>query len=460
MRRLFTVGLVLVALAAAGVTSYELLQSPTTATGIVEFSPQVDLNFVSDGPIADVRVTPGARVAKGQVLVTQDTTALSVVVTSDKAVVAADQAQLGQLQNPHDPAQIALLQTQVDHARSALQQAIDELNGTTSTSQADLNLAKTTLDAANQALAADTAAAQRIAGECSQLTSASSTAPAQARSTSAAAAAGAGSAATSSNAPRNATPSSSGSADPTQPNVPLQTLCAHASQQVVDDQNAVAVAQQQYNLAQSQATAATSAGNRKTDLANMDVRLAQGQQSVGLLPSTPAQLAAEQATLAQDTAQLTKDSRQLSGAVITAPFDGIVGRVSGTVGALATPDGVHLYQSAGAQPQSQSGFTLFPEPATTDNTNSPQFAPVVTLLGNDVSVVAQVSEDTVANLHQKQQATITFPAGNDTAYHARVETIQPQPVDVNGHVYYLVDLALTGPLPANLLPGMSADITF
>jgi multidrug resistance efflux pump len=59
----------------------------------------LQLNFADTGPLASVLVTPGERVRVGQVLATEDSSALSLAVTQAHIAVASDEARLAYLES-------------------------------------------------------------------------------------------------------------------------------------------------------------------------------------------------------------------------------------------------------------------------------------------------------------------------------------------------------------------------
>jgi multidrug efflux pump subunit AcrA (membrane-fusion protein) len=94
-------------------------------TGVVLSNGVVDLNFATAGQVAQITVRVGQRVAAGQVLATEATTA-GMAVAADQAAITADKATLVQLTDQAAPGAAALAEAQAklanDKARLAAAQ--------------------------------------------------------------------------------------------------------------------------------------------------------------------------------------------------------------------------------------------------------------------------------------------------------------------------------------------------
>ncbi len=168
-RKRAIVGLVVVALVAAGVgtwlatssssaaplvTTTTTVQTVSTGTirqtvassGTVEPANQASLNFGVSGRVTAVDVTAGQTVTAGQALATIDSTSLSASLAQAQATLANDQAQLATDQTDgasatqiaSDQANIASAQTQVTSAQTSLADAT--LTSTIAGTVASVNL--------------------------------------------------------------------------------------------------------------------------------------------------------------------------------------------------------------------------------------------------------------------------------------------------------------------------------
>ncbi|TWP53836.1 efflux RND transporter periplasmic adaptor subunit [Lentzea tibetensis] len=158
---------------------------------------------------------------------------------------------------------------------------------------------------------------------------------------------------------------------------------------------------------------------------NVDAALAKGTGTTALLTAyNQAQLALAQA---QDA---------LAGTTLTAPGDGTITSITGSVG-----------QKVGSGNSSSSSTTT---------TTAPSGFVVVTDLKNLV-VHANVSESDVSKLKGDQAATVTVNAMPAQPIQAKVTQIDLTPTTSNNVVQYGVTLALTSP-PDGLKPGQSASV--
>ena len=112
------------------------LQQSVTTTGTFAPAVQDNLSFPASGEVTGVRVAVGQKVGKGQVLATQDTTALSAAVTSAQATLDAAQTELSSLQSSSSTTatQLSAAQAAVASDQAKLSQAQQNLAGATMTS--------------------------------------------------------------------------------------------------------------------------------------------------------------------------------------------------------------------------------------------------------------------------------------------------------------------------------------
>lgn len=162
---------------------------------------------------------------------------------------------------------------------------------------------------------------------------------------------------------------------------------------------------------------------------NLNAALAKGTGTTALLTAyRQTQLALQQA---QDN---------LAATTLTAPGDGTITSVTGSVG-----------QKVGSGNTSSSSTTS----SSTTSTTSSGFV-VVTDLKNLV-LHANVSESDVSKLKADQAATVTVNAMQTQPIQAKVTQVDLTPTTSNNVVQYGVTLTLTEP-PAGLRPGQSASV--
>jgi len=172
---------------------------------------------------------------------------------------------------------------------------------------------------------------------------------------------------------------------------------------------------------------------------NVDAALAKGTGTTALLTAyRQAQLALQQA---QDT---------LANTVLTAPGDGTITSITGSVGQRVGSGN----SSSNANGSSSSNSSSSSSSAS--SASSASGFVVVTDLKNLV-LHANVSESDVSKLKGDQAATVTVNAMQSQPIQAKVAQVDLTPTTSNNVVQYGVTLALTQP-PAGLRPGQSASV--
>ncbi|WP_439659075.1 efflux RND transporter periplasmic adaptor subunit [Lentzea sp. HUAS TT2] len=174
--------------------------------------------------------------------------------------------------------------------------------------------------------------------------------------------------------------------------------------------------------------------------AQLQVDIAQGNLNAALEKGTGTNALLTAYRQTQLALQQAKDN--LAATVLTAPGDGTITSVTGSVGQKV---------GSGSTSSSSSSSTS----STTAATTASGFV-VVTDLKNLV-VKANVSETDVSKLKTDQTATVTINAMAGTPVQAKVTTVDLTPTTANNVVQYGVSLALTAP-PAELKPGQSASV--
>ena len=131
-------------------------------------------------------------------------------------------------------------------------------------------------------------------------------------------------------------------------------------------------------------------------------------------------------SVAQAAVQTAQDN--LTGAVLTAPHDGTVSAIFGSVGSAAG--------------KSDTPFIRLADLAT-------------------LQVMTSVSVASIAGVQKGQDVTITVPAAGKQTFHGSVTSVAPNGQVSGGVLYYpvLVDVDMNSVNGANLLPGMAARAT-
>jgi arylsulfatase A-like enzyme/multidrug efflux pump subunit AcrA (membrane-fusion protein) len=385
------------------------------ASGELQPSQSVDLNFPTNGPINTLAVTAGQSVHQGEVLATQDTTALNSKLAADQAKLSADSTLLANGPKP-DQTFLQLL--------SKVQQAQAALTAAKAKASSQSGLDSLAITNAQSAVTSDQAT---LANDQQAATAACSGGP----------------------------QFSTGA-------------CDTATHQDSVDQAQLTSAQGAYQEALQ--TQSSDASNSQNAIAEAQAALssAQADAAAGTQPQNATQLSSEQASVHQDQAVVTADQKAIGEAQVVAPFSGTVSAVNGTVGDLAGPNGVQQQAPQNGVSQPSSGITLFPSAPQTPANRNPQQASLITLGSRQMTVVVQVGESDIGKVHAGQSAQVTFPAQPGTVYDARVTTIDPTAINQSGSAYFLVQLRLVsekgrplpGPSTLKGLSGLSADVTF
>ncbi len=368
-----------------------LLANPVSATGVVQPASDAQLNMSTTGPIAAIPVNVGQVVHAGQVLASQDTSALTAKLAADQSKLSADQATLQQQQSGVQSEQLQQLKDQVTGTEVQLTTAQQKLSQTTATTNASVAAAQAQVLSDQTMLAADQQAYQDDAAACV-----------------------------------SATPPPNSASD---------------QRQVQVDQGKLSNDQNSYRQAQADQQSEVSAAQAAVSQANAAVGSAQAALAVGTAPAAPGIIAATQALIQQDTANIATDKAHLAQAVLTAPFDGVVSAINGTVGEVATSQGVRQATSPSSVSHSTStGIQIFPQGPTTQTANSPSYAALVSLDSMQSKLVVQVPETDIHDIRTGQKAQVSLPAIRGSNLTATVTQIEPTPVSQTGQTYFLVDL--------------------
>jgi arylsulfatase len=384
--------LVLGAAAVLGIAVDDLLlSSPLSAAGVVQPAEDAQLNMPTTGTISSISAHVGEVVHAGQVLATQDSSALDARLAADQAKLTADQATLTQQQAGGQPTQVQQLQDQVAAAQTQLASAQQKLGGVTATTDTDVASAQAKIRTDQALLASDQQTYQDDIPQCT-----------------------------------SATPPAS---------------CGTDQRQVQVDQGNLT--SDQHALAQAQADQAAQLTTAQTGVAGASaaVTTAQAALATGSAPATAEQVAATQAAIQQDQAVIATDKGKVAQSVVTAPFDGVVTAINGTVGEVASSQGVRQSTSPAAlTPSRTTGIQIFPQGPQSGSASTPAFAALITLDSAQNQMVVQVPETSIGQVHVGQRATATLPAVPGSTMTVQVSEIERVPVSQAGQTYFRVDL--------------------
>ena len=229
--------------------------------------------------------------------------------------------------------------------------------------------------------------------------------------------------------------------------------CTSAKQDLKNAENTRDQTMQKDRLA---VTSAEQAQNATLDKDQQAIVTAQGQvrdaqltAEADLHPQTPAQIA--QARSDVDSAQVQVDTatRTLDGTVLKAPIAGVVLAVNGKVGESSGSTSSSTSSTSGAGTSSTSS-------AASSSATSAGSGFVTIANPSRLEVTANIAEADAAGLKLGQQATVTFPATNDTAT-GTVTQITPQSTVTNNVVLYPITVALDT-APAGVKTGSTASL--
>ena len=369
-----------------------LLSDPLSATGVVQPATAAQLNMAETGSIASIPVHVGEAVHAGQVLASQDTSAITAKLTADRSKLGADQATLAELQSGAQTVQLQQLKDQVATSQVQLGNAQQKLGETTQTTDASVAAAQAQVQEAQTLLNADQQSYQNELPQCV-----------------------------------SASPPASCGTDQHQVQVDQGNLSSavNAEHQAAADQQAQ--------------VASAQAGVAQADTA---VNSAQAALAAGSAPPTAKEMSAGQAQIQQDDAAIASDTARLAQAVLTAPFAGVVAAINGTPGEVATSQGVRQPTTPGSVSQAtSSGIQIFPQGPQSPATSSPTYAALISLDSTETKLVVQVPEGDIRQIHTGQRAEASLPAVQGSMMPASVTQIQPTPVTLSGQTYFLVDLS-------------------
>jgi HlyD family secretion protein len=449
-----------------------------TGSGNAASQLSIPVSFPTDGTVTAVDVKAGDTVTLGQVLATVDPAASqeglrTAQAAFDGARAAYQQAAAGptDVKRQQDQQAITEAQQGVDNARTQL--ANDKASAATSVKTAQVQL-NTDTTAQNTAVSqARTNASNACSGVALQafvapLTNSPSTggsistttAPTTTRTTSPvttttttssrptstpSTSAPPGTAATTTSPPNTGTSTSSSASS-----------CTQAKQNLTNAEN------NRDQVLQKDRLAVTSAGQSQGATVDKDqqaivtaqgqVRDAQLAAEADLHPETPAQIA--QAKADADSAQVQIDTarRELDGTVLKAPVAGVVLSVNGKVGESSGSGS----SSTGTTTSTGTGAAGTASSAASSSATSAGNGFITIANPSQLEVTANIAEADAAGIQLGQQATITFPATNDSAT-GTVTQITPQSTVTNNVVLYPITVSLDT-APPGVKTGSTASL--
>ncbi len=430
------------------------IAATVNATGNVEANQQISLNFDSPGRVADVLVAEGESVTAGQVLARLDTKDLEFAVAQAEANVDAQAARLEQLQNPGSEEDIAAAEAQlasaqaglerlqagtdVTAARAALESAQATLNQLYATRQSEIDAARAQLEAAQAALAT-----LQAGPDAAQLTSATAELE-RARINLQTAQAAYDlvrdrpdiSALPQSAELQNATIAY----EVAQANYD-NVIAGPSEEQLAQARSSVASAQANLDRVLSDASIANAeaqvtqaqanldrllSGDGNIDISAAEAQVAQAEATLRQLRegASEQEIEASEATLRQAELQLEQAENNLANAELTAPFDGVIGRLGAKAGEIIATG-----------------------------------SPMVTLV--DLSafrIEVEVDEVDIGQVEIGDQVTVFVDSLPDTEIPGEIEFIAPVPTSVEGVVSYPVRIILDATNAPTLRAGMTANV--
>ena len=424
--------------------------------------------FSGTGKIAEIDVTVGQTVKQGQILAKLDKTSLQDAINAAQAQVLAAQAVLNGDEATYNKTQeqslasVSAAQTTLTNAQNNLtttqQQSQTSINGAQSSlNDAQTNLAKTRTES-NASVSAAQTALNNAQSNLHNVQDQSRTSIATAKTQEVQAIDACNAA-----PPPTPTPAPTPTPDcvklaQDQYNQAVATANANvatAQNQVSTAQKAlttaqtqgsstIATAQGEVNTAQSQLNTAMAQSNTNNTTAQAQINTAQSQLNTTLAQvdtnNTTAlnMINTAQGTVNADLAQLQTAQHNLNNATLTAPHNGIVTTINGTVG--GTP-GVPVNASA----TSLASGTTFIQIEDT----------------SVLQVLANVNESDTGNLMVGEPAQFTVSAYGQRIFRGTVSAITPNGQTVSNVVTYpvTIDVDKSSLNGATLFPGMTANVT-
>lgn len=483
-----------------------------TVTGSGNAASQLSIpaSFVTDGTVTAVDVKAGDTVTLGQVLATVDPATANEGLRSARAALdgaraAYEQAAAGptDVKKQQDQQAITVAQQGVDNADTAVQNARDQLALDTTSLATAVTNARTQLanDRASTATNTRTAQAQLSADTTAQNTAVTNartnastacgpvleafaapltTAPSAGGPTSITTAPTSTPTTTTTTRPTTSTPTTTSSTSTSTSTASACTsarqalttaeqnrsavlqkdqLAVTSAEQAQDatldkDQQAIVTAQQTQADTVLKDNQAITTNQQAVTTAQGQVRDAQLTAEADLHPETPEQIAQARANVDSAQVQVDTAQRTLDGTVLKAPLAGVVLSVNGKVGESSNTGSNTGSNSTTSGGSGTSGNTSSAASSSATSTGSG----FITIANpTQLEVTANIAEADAAGLQLGQQATVAFPATNDTAT-GTVTQITPQSTVTNNVVLYPITVSLDT-APPGVKTGSTAGLT-
>jgi len=420
------------------------------------------------GRIASINVKVGQSVVKGQVLATLDKTSLQDAYNQQQSVVQAAQnalksaqtnlanqqslggANASAAQTTLANDQNALANTQatsrasVSAAQTTLNNDQTALSNTQATSRASVSAAQTTLNNDQTALSNTEATSQAAVNAAQATLNSDQTALNNARTVANAQIATATATHTQAiancgPAPVPPTPAITYNncvavADATfsQAKATANQSVSQAQTKVTADQNALSSAQATANANNAAAQAAVNAAQKAINTTGASSTLSNG--------TSQAALTADEGTLENAQVLLQADQHNLDNGTLTAPHDGIVSVINGSVG--GSPGTPATASSGTTSATSGSTFIQLIDPST-------------------LQVVANVNETDTSNIKPGDPVQFTVNAYGNQQFSGTVDSISPNGQSTSNVVTFpvYIDIDSSSLKGAKLLSGMTANAT-
>jgi HlyD family secretion protein len=466
-----------------------------TATGPVAAAQTLPLSFKSSGKLAELTVSVGQKVKKGDVLARIDPADLQAALDQAKANLQQAQAAFTKAQQGATPEQVEAAKVALTNAQQAADDAqksaaasrasaakdVEAAQAAIGSSQAQVTAAEDALaaarDQAAKKLAADQVAVDNAQKALDAAKNVVATTPAILRqqlekakddlwaaqisrdatcgrdkgagcASANATVAGLETAVNNVNATAAQTTKQNEQTVQTAQNALETARAALASDQAAQAaaiktaENNLKAAQASFNtaqtsVAQAQSKAAASAQSAKqtASTAAAQVKTAEASLATTSAPPTKADIDAAAAAVANARVAVKTAENNLDGATLTAPIDGTVTAVSGTVGQWVTGG------------------------AATANATSATGGLITLATLDDLQVTANVNEADVGKVKTGDPVSFTVAAFPGKVFAGEVTQIQPTGVTTSNVVTYAVTSSIRSVQGAALYPGMTATVT-
>ena len=466
-----------------------------TATGPVAAAQTLPLSFKSSGKLADLKVSVGQTVKKGDVLAQIDPTDLQAALDQAKANLQQAEAAFAKAQQGATPEQIEAAQVALKNAQQAAADAASSAAATQASAAKDVEAAQASaatspngLKAAQDALAAaQDQAAKKIAADQVAVDNAQkaldaakalvATTPAILKQqlekakddlwaaqinrdtacsrggggpcdVAKATVAGLETAVNNFNATAAQTQKQNDQTVQQAQNA-LETAKAALTSDQAAQAAAIKTAEHnvkaaeaavntaQTSIAQAQAKAASTAQSARqtANTAAAQVKTAEASLATTSAPPTKADVDAAAAAVANAQVAVKTAQNNLDGATLTAPIDGAVTAISGTVGQWITGG------------------------AVTTNATSATGGIITLATLDDLQVTANVNEADVGKVKLHDPVSFTIAAFPGKTFAGEVTQIQPTGVTTSNVVTYAITSSIKSVHGETLYPGMTATVT-